>query len=123
MPESSKWSTLNSTLFFRQFFFPIESHDIVYIESDAIVLSSTDHLFDLPNYDLYVPHCRWCNPGFVTTTLMVLRPSQHIWNRLSIWVNRNDKKVLYDMDIHMEYVITIDNNFRVASRLAVLSAL
>ena len=72
---------------------------IVYIESDAIVLRSIEHLFDLPDHDLYVPHCRWCNPGYVTTTLMVLRPSQRMWNRLSVWVNKYDKKALYDMDI------------------------
>jgi len=72
---------------------------IVYIESDAIVLRSIEHLFDLPLHDLYVPHCRWCSPGYVTTTLMVVSPSQRIWDRLSIWVNKYDQKALYDMDI------------------------
>ena len=57
-------------------------------------------IFTLP-YDrvVYIPHCRWCGPGYVTSTLMVVQPSQRMWLRLRRAMDAAEGRAMYDMDI------------------------
>lgn len=91
---------------------------IVYVESDGIVMRDLSHLFRLTD-PLYIPHCRWCDPGFVTNVLMVLTPSNATWDRLERTMRA--KPTMMDMDV-VNFELREDIS-RLSSRYAMLNSL
>ena len=80
-------------------------------------MKDLSHLFTLPD-SLYIPHCRWCGPGFVTNVLMVLTPSNATYRRLEKQIVA--KPAEFDMDIVNEELR--EDMRRLPSRYAMLNS-
>lgn len=105
-------TVMTKLLVFRQ----TQYKRIVYVESDGLVMKDLSHLFFLPD-PIYIPHCRWCGPGFVTNILMVFTPDDALWNR----VQRHMHSEKYDMDIVNDELR--EDITRLSSRYAMLNSL
>ncbi|KAI8476613.1 MAG: nucleotide-diphospho-sugar transferase [Monoraphidium minutum] len=99
---------------------------VVFMDSDCLVLRSPDWLFGVPEADLSAPRAYWLDPGELkpdcgsatwratdgpqvglqmkfTSAVMVINPSERIWNRLvNKYFPNGAAKILpgyYDMDL------------------------
>lgn len=80
----------------------VEYEKIVYIDSDALVMKSLEHLFEIPisNGEIAAPQAYWLEQPLIASTLLVLKPAANYS------FNRSENK--FDMDIlNMQY----SNNF------------
>jgi len=84
---------------------------IIFMDSDAILLRSIEHLFFLPDVPLAAPWCYWdMNTAYFTSLLLVVRPSEDLFLRTLKRFGQNDKKWL-DMDIlNVEFSVRLENN-------------
>ncbi len=73
---------------------------IIYLDADAIPLKNIDHLFSLPFSEMIAaPRAYWLQQPFVTSLLLVVKPSNLMWYRLKQHFETAFEKKLYDMDI------------------------
>jgi len=81
--------------------FQLTQYDrIVYLDADSIPLKSLDHLFSLPfNEMIAAPRAYWLPQPFVTSLLLVVKPSLMMWNRVKQHFGTAFEKRDYDMDI------------------------
>ena len=78
----------------------IQYDRIVFLDSDTIPLKSLDHLFSLPfNEMIASPRAYWLRQPFVTSLLLVVKPSLMMWNRVRRHFETAFEKKYYDMDI------------------------
>lgn len=71
---------------------------VVVLDSDQLILKSLDHLFELPPADLYAPVAYWLDDSFLSSTLMVIQPSEGLWGEIRQTVATLPPQQ-YDMDI------------------------
>lgn len=72
---------------------------VVYLDSDAVVMQSLDHLFDLPPGRLYAPTAYWLPQPFFASTLMVIEPSNDVFQDIIAWARARGAAAGFDMDI------------------------
>jgi alpha-N-acetylglucosamine transferase len=73
---------------------------VVFLDSDAIPLKSLDSLFELPfTGSVAAPTAYWLRQPFVTTLLLVIKPSSLVWNRVVRHFDTAYEMNYYDMDI------------------------
>lgn len=71
---------------------------IIYMDSDGMPMKNMDDLFDLP-YDISIPIAYWSDSNYVTTALMVVRPSKDYHKRLERHFPDAVEKNWFDMDM------------------------
>ncbi len=73
---------------------------VIYLDADTLPLKDLDHLFDLPNeVDIAAPNAYWLDGPWVTSFLMVIKPSQKLWSRVENHFQAAYENKYYDMDI------------------------
>lgn len=71
---------------------------LIHLDSDVLVLQNMDELFFLPPSPLALPRAYWLDRSYLTSLLMVIRPSTNDFQRISQAISSagpND----YDMEI------------------------
>ncbi|EEY70600.1 cleavage induced conserved hypothetical protein [Phytophthora infestans T30-4] len=76
---------------------------VVFIDADAVPLANLDHLFDLPPATLYAPTAYWIEQPFFASTLLVIEPSDAIFNDIIQWARARGAAAGFDMDILNTY--------------------
>ncbi|KAJ3319860.1 hypothetical protein HDV06_005836 [Boothiomyces sp. JEL0866] len=70
----------------------------VFLDADILLMSNIDHLFDLPDTELFwSPRAFWLSQPFFTTTVIVGKPSKEIFNA-AVQLSKADNS-LFDMDV------------------------
>jgi alpha-N-acetylglucosamine transferase len=80
--------------------FELTEYDrVVYLDADALPLRNLDFLSTLPfNDPVAAPSAYWLPQPFWTTALLVVQPSEAIWNRIGPHLERPSAR-WHDMDI------------------------
>lgn len=78
----------------------IEYERVVFLDADSIPLKNIDELFTLSFMeDIAAPHAYFFHKPFVTSLLLVVKPSIEMWNRVEKHFESAFEKKFYDMDI------------------------
>lgn len=78
----------------------IQYDRIVFLDADSIPLKNIDELFTLPFKEhIAAPKAHFLQTPFVTTLLLVVKPSLELWNRVEKHFESAFEKRYYDMDI------------------------
>ncbi|ETO63907.1 hypothetical protein F441_18319 [Phytophthora nicotianae CJ01A1] len=76
---------------------------VVFFDADAVPMANLDHLFDLPPATLYAPTAYWLEQPFFASTLLVIEPSDEIFNDMIRWARERGPAAGFDMDILNTY--------------------
>ncbi len=77
-----------------------EYERVVYMDADTLPLKNLDHLLELPFSErIAAPQAYWLPQPFVTTLLMVVKPSMDLWNRAERHFATAHANNLFDMDV------------------------
>ena len=100
--------------------FQLDMYDrLVYLDSDAIILRSLDHLFCLPSVALAAPRAFWLPQPAFTSMLLVIQPKLMQWARIE--KHLPPKPGMFDMDIlNLEFVndiLLLPNNYALLNNL------
>ncbi|KAJ3041059.1 hypothetical protein HDV00_009959 [Rhizophlyctis rosea] len=72
---------------------------VIIMDSDAMLLQSIDHLFDLPDFfDVAAPRFTWGDNLEITSTMLVINLSEKLWKRVEKRLGRLEGGE-YDMDL------------------------
>lgn len=78
----------------------IQYDRVVYLDADSFPLKNLDHLFELPFTEMIAaPRANWLPQPFVTSMLLVVKPSLIMWNRVKKHFETAYENDLCDMDI------------------------
>ncbi|KAI8822473.1 nucleotide-diphospho-sugar transferase [Fimicolochytrium jonesii] len=86
----------------RNIVFNMTEYDrIIVLDSDALVITSLDSLFDLPSYPLYAARAYWIKQPFFQSTLYVIEPSTALYEKQEkVFLEASAKgETLFDMDV------------------------
>ncbi|KAL7747589.1 hypothetical protein RI367_007030 [Sorochytrium milnesiophthora] len=74
---------------------------VIFLDADMLVLRSLDHLFKLRQVELALPRAYWFDNRVLTSLLMVVKPNEETFRRLSEKYIPDGKPLpdMYDMDI------------------------
>ncbi|KAJ3071250.1 hypothetical protein HK102_006483 [Quaeritorhiza haematococci] len=97
-PGHSTWGQSVTKL---QVFTLTQYERIIMLDADALALKNMDVLFDLPKYFLYAPRAYWLSDKLVSSMVMVIEPSEKVYNEQIHFFIEEEKKgnVYYDMDV------------------------
>lgn len=78
---------------------------IIWLDADSLIVNSIDHLFDLPHVSVAAPVANWENEMCVTSALMVITPSLHVWDTVILpnihkYTDRADMNLLNEVYEH-----------------------
>ncbi|KAG1713135.1 hypothetical protein DVH05_000858 [Phytophthora capsici] len=76
---------------------------VVFLDADAVPMVNLDHLFDLPPATLYAPTAYWLEQPFFASTLLVVEPSEAVFNDILQWARDHGADAGFDMDILNKY--------------------
>jgi len=81
--------------------FQLTQYDrVVYLDADTYPIKNLDHLFTIPFKEkIAAPRAYWLPQPFVTSMLLVFKPSMEMWHRVKKYFPTALKKYLFDMDI------------------------
>ena len=73
---------------------------IVFLDAGTMPLKNLDHLFTQPfSEPIAAPRAYWLPQPFVSSLLLVVKPSLEMWNRVERYFETAYKKRYYDMEI------------------------
>eukprot|EP00644_Phytophthora_capsici_P014777 jgi/Phyca11/510070/fgenesh2_kg.PHYCAscaffold_53_\ len=72
---------------------------VVFFDADAVPMVNLDHLFDLPSATLYAPTAYWLEQPFFASTMLVIEPSEEVFNNIVQWARDRGAAAGFDMDI------------------------
>lgn len=76
---------------------------VLAFDADQLIMKNLDHLFfDLPVVDLAAPRAYWLNPYWISSTFVLITPSDRLWDTIDTAIQQNLNAVdhvRYDMDI------------------------
>jgi len=95
--QGSQWAqTWNKFWVFKL----TEYRRVVHLDADTYVLKNLDNLFLLPEAELAMPRAYWIgSQPFGTSLLMVVTPSDELYNRIIDYGNKRNNPNHWDMDI------------------------
>ncbi|KAK1930821.1 Glucose N-acetyltransferase 1 [Phytophthora citrophthora] len=76
---------------------------VVFFDADAVPMVNLDHLFDLPPATLYAPTAYWLEQPFFASTMLVIEPSEKVFNDIVKWARDRGAAAGFDMDILNSY--------------------
>ncbi|KAG7398794.1 hypothetical protein PHYBOEH_010426 [Phytophthora boehmeriae] len=76
---------------------------VVFLDSDAVLMTNLDHLFDLPPAPLYAPTAYWLQQPFFASTVLVIEPSNAVFDGIVQWARERGAAAGFDMDILNAY--------------------
>ncbi|KAF4314999.1 hypothetical protein G195_011387, partial [Phytophthora kernoviae 00238/432] len=76
---------------------------VVFLDSDAVPMTNLDHLFHLPPAPLYAPTAYWLEQPFFASTLLVIEPSDTVFDSIVQWARERGAAAGFDMDILNAY--------------------
>jgi FkbM family methyltransferase len=73
---------------------------VIFLDADTLPLKNLDHLFTKPvSEPISAPRAYWLPQPFVTSLLLVVKPSLELWKRAEQHFDTAFEKKYYDMDI------------------------